>query len=235
MTERSDHDELRDLGPVAAALAQSVPQVDPPASLRAAILESARQSRSVAPVRAGTPVLPWLAAAAMLVVSAGLGLYVRALHQRIDGLEGQLRDALVMLNDSQQRVTVALRASVDAQAPLAVLTAPDVRQINLAGQKAAPAASARAFWSRSRGVVFTAANLPVLPAGRIYQLWFIAGKTPVSAGLLTVPNAQGSLTTTIATPADLPNPDALAVSIEPTGGSPLAGPTGDIYLIGAAH
>jgi anti-sigma-K factor RskA len=81
--------------------------------------------------------------------------------------------------------------------------------------------------------VFTAAHLPAAPPGRVYQLWFIAGKTPVSAGLLASPNAQGSLTTTIATPVDLPNPDALAVSIEPAGGSP--GPTGDIYLIGATH
>jgi hypothetical protein len=140
-----------------------------------------------------------------------------------------------MLNDSQQRATVALRAAADAQAPLAVLTAPDVRQINLAGQTPAPRASARAFWSRSRGVVFTAANLPALPPGRIYQLWFIAGKTPVSAGLLAPPDGQGSLTSTVATPIDLPTPDALAVSIEPAGGSPSPGPTGDIYLIGAAH
>jgi len=270
MTERFDHDSLRELvplyaagmlsgperagvqahvaecaecaaefracRPLDAAFAQSVPQEDPPTSLRDAVLASARRDPPIRRSReSSVGTLAWLAAAAMLLVSAGLGVYVRALQQRIDGLEGQLREALVMLNDSQQRVAVALRAAVDAQAPLAVLTAPDVRQINLTGQRAAPGASARAFWSRSRGVVFTAANLPTLSPGRIYQLWFIAGKTPVSAGLLAPPDAQGSLTSTVATPIDLPNPDALAVSIEPTGGSPGPGPTGDIYLIGAAR
>jgi len=220
--------------PLAAALSQAVPQVDPPAALRESILAAARRDRSTA---RATPrpvsFAPWLAAAAMLLVSVGLGLYVRMLHERIQGLEGELREAIALVNDSQQRVAVAVRAAVDAQAPLAVLTAPDVRQINLAGQKVAPAASARAFWSRSRGVVFTAANLPALPTGRVYQLWFIAGKTPVSAGLLTAPDARGGMTTTLATPTDLPSPDALAVSIEPEGG--VLQPTGDIYLVGAAH
>ncbi len=232
--------EYRAHRPLAAALAQAVPQADPPSALRESILLAARRDRpsvrggiGLEPDVAHTSIAPWLAAAAMLLVSVGLGLYVRALQERIQGLEGQLREAIALVNDSQQRVAVAVRTAVDAQAPLAVLTAPDVRQINLVGSKVAQAASARAFWSRSRGVVFTAANLPALPAGRIYQLWFIAGKTPVSAGLLTPPDARGGMTTTLTTPDDLPNPDALAVSLEPAGGVPQ--PTGDIYLVGAAH
>ena len=241
MTERLDHDALRELvpllaagllrgpdratveahlqtcgecladyrahAPIAGALAQAVPQVDPPPSLRAAVLAAARPNgRSVRPGAA------WLAAAAMLVISVGLGIAVRSLQQRIHGLEAQLRDR---------------------QTPLAVLTAPDVRQINLAGQASAPAASARVFWSRSRGLVLTASNLPVLPPGRVYQLWFISGRTPVSAGLLSAPDERGGLTTTVSTPVDIAPPDALAVSLEPAGGVPQ--PTGSIYLIGPAH
>jgi len=222
--------ELRAYAPVGVALAQVAPQVDPPATLRTAILAATRPAQARA--RTPTSVMPWLAAAAMLVITAGLGFYVGTLQRRIQTLEGELRAALVRVEDSERRVTVALRAAADAEAPLAVLTAPDVRRIDLAGQApVAPAASARAFWSRSRGLVITAANLPPLPSGRIYQLWFVAAPAPVSAGLLT-PDATGSLTTTLTTPPDVPNPTALAVTIEPAGG--VQAPTGAMYLVGAA-
>ena len=115
---------------------------------------------------------------------------------------------------------------------MAILTAPDVRQIDLAGQPVAPRAAARAFWSRSRGLVLTASNLPAPPPGRTYQLWFVTAQAPVSAGLLK-PDASGRVTTLLNTPADLPAPAALAVTLEPEGGS--VAPTGEKYLIGLAH
>jgi hypothetical protein len=46
------------------------------------------------------------------------------------------------------------------------LTADDLVPVDLAGQPAAPRALARAFWSRSRGLVFAGSKLPPLPPGR---------------------------------------------------------------------
>ena len=222
--------EVRAFAPVGVALAQIAPQVDPPATLRSAILAAARPAQATA--RTPASVAPWLAAAAMFAITAGMAFYVAALQRRIQSLEGELRAALVRVEDGERRVNVALQAAAAAETPLAVLTAPDVRRIDLAGQAAAPTASARAFWSRSRGLVITAANLPPLPAGRIYQLWFVTRPAPVSAGLLT-PDDRGGLTTTLSTPADVPDPTALAVTIEPAGGVPA--PTGAMYLVGAAQ
>ena len=215
--------------PVGAALALIVPQFDPPASLRAAILADARRTASPTRAAAAAPWTAWLAAAAMFVATAGLGIYVFDLRQQVQRLEAQLRDALVRVDEGERRVAVALR---EAEAPLAVLTAPDVRTIALAGQPPAPSASARAYWSRSRGLVMTGANLPPLPAGRIYQLWFLKGQTPISAGLLA-PDTSGRLRTVLSTPADIADPDVLAVTQEPAGGVPA--PTGAIYLAGPAH
>jgi anti-sigma-K factor RskA len=104
-----------------------------------------------------------------------------------------------------------------------------VARVDLAGQTIAPKASARAFWSRSRGMVFTASNLPPLPAGRIYQLWVVTAQAPISAGLLT-PDATGNVSDIFNTPQDLPQPVAMAVTIEPAGGVPA--PTGAMYLVG---
>jgi anti-sigma-K factor RskA len=223
--------ELAAAMPVGAALAQIVPQFEPPASLRAAILADARRS-SPARTRAAMPWMPWLAAAAMLVATTGLALYAGQLRQQIRRLEGELRAALLRVDEGERRVNVALRQVADAQAPLAVLTAPDVRLIAMAGQAAAPNASARAYWSRTRGLLLTGDNLPALPPGRIYQLWFVRGRTPVSAGLLQ-PDAEGRLRALLATPREIADPEVLAVTQEPAGGLPA--PSGQMYLVGTVN
>jgi anti-sigma-K factor RskA len=78
-------------------------------------------------------------------------------------------------------------------------------------------------------MVFTASNLPALPPGRTYQLWVVTAQAPLSAGLLA-PDAQGGVSETFSTPPDIPQPVAIAVTIEPAGGVPA--PTGDKYLVG---
>jgi anti-sigma-K factor RskA len=225
--------ELRSYRRVNAALAQVVPQHDPSPAVRTRVLDAARRStdgRAVRPSAQRATWLPWLAAAAMLVVTLGLGYYVMELQERLQFLEGQLRDALLRVDEGERRVNVALRAAAAAEAPLSVLTAPDLRRIDLAGQAGAPQATARAFWSRTRGLVFTGSDLPPVPAGRTYQLWFIAGGVPTSGGVMTRPDANGRMTTVVSPPANVPNPDALAVTIEPDGGVPA--PTSNPFLIG---
>lgn len=71
-------------------------------------------------------------------------------------------------------------------------------------------------------------GLHPLPRSRVYQLWFIAGNRPVSAGVFTVPSPQTSTVT-----AQLPagGYSLAAVTVEPgPHGSPQ--PTGQKVLIG---
>ena len=96
-------------------------------------------------------------------------------------------------------------------------------------QPFAVSARARALWSRQRGMVFTVANLPPLPAGRVYQVWVVTAQAPVSAGLLT-PDAAGGGSVYFETPVDILPPTAVAVTLEPAGGVPA--PTGAMYLVG---
>ena len=226
--------ELSRFAPVVGALAQIVPQHDPPAALRTRVLASAGGRVIAMPARRPlTAWAPWLAAAAMLVVAVGAGGYAGRLREQVRQLEAELRDARARVDDGERRVNVALVALADAQKPLAIMTAPDVRQIDLAGQRVAPRAAARTFWSPSRGVVLMAANLPALSPGRTYQLWFVTpAQAKVSIGLVK-PDANGRVTTVVSNAANLPDPAALAVTDEPDGGVPQ--PTGQMYLVGAAH
>jgi anti-sigma-K factor RskA len=77
-------------------------------------------------------------------------------------------------------------------------------------------------------MVFAATNLPPLPPGRIYQVWLVAGKTPVSAGLIA-PDDTGRGVGIFRTPVDVAGPVSVAVTIEPEGGVPA--PTGAFYLV----
>jgi anti-sigma-K factor RskA len=241
--------EVRSLRVIAEALPYGIPVIDPPPSLRARVLEAATgrlPSLAAAPLVAAQekPQPPplasrgstfaraaaWLSAAALLVVAVGLGVYARSLQTRILSLELDLRDARARLDRSEQQVAVATRSVQAAEARMAVLTAPDLRQVNLAGQPVAPRATGRAFLSRGRGLMFTASDLPPLRAGRAYQLWVLLTPTnPVSIGMLQV-DANGRVAQAFGTQPDMPRPFAVAVTEEPEAGVPA--PTGDKYLVG---
>lgn len=214
------------------ALAQAVPRIEPPSSLRARVLSSVAGVTSTASPSARTMslVVPWLAAAASLVMAVTVGGYAVAMRGRVAALEERLRDAAREAALSQRQIADLRRTSAQAEFEMAVLAAPDLQRIELSGQTAAPRSAGRAFWSRSRGLVFTALNLPTPPAGKTYQLWVLTGHSaPISAGLFK-PDAGGRVSTTFETPVDLPQPVGMAVTIEPDGGVPL--PTGDKYLAG---
>ncbi len=210
--------EIASLRPVVGALASAVLQVTPRAQIRNRILSDAGQGAGlkthpyrddyVVHDRKFSPALVWLPLAAAIVIAVGAGIYAVRLQRQMGELQGRFDQA---------------------QATTAVLAAPDLARIDLQGQPVAPDARARALWSRSRGLVFTAANLPPAPAGRAYQVWVVTAQAPISAGLLT-PDPSGAGTQYYMTPADIAPPVAVAVTLEPAGGVPA--PTGERYLIG---
>ena len=139
---------------------------------RAATATAQRAVEAEAP-RSPRRVLAFLSAAAALVALA-LGLYAVSLQQRIRVLEEELR-ARVGARRGRPAAARAVSASrrTGASQIRAILAAPDLRRIDLAGQKAAPGASGRAFWSPAQGLVVAFDNLPATSADRVYQLWVI--------------------------------------------------------------
>ncbi|CAM3759985.1 anti-sigma factor domain-containing protein [Occultella aeris] len=67
-------------------------------------------------------------------------------------------------------------------------------------------------------------NLPSLGADEVFQAWTLAGSAPASAGLFS--SSDGGATVLLG--GDVLTADAVAVTIEPQGGSPA--PTGDILF-----
>ena len=242
--------EVRALEDTIGALGGVVPQIDPPARVRARVLAVAgieteaggtpsgggvatfRSAESTpAATRPGSRALPgWLAAAAALVLASGLGLWALQLRTTLDAVNARVERAEQEVVEMRRTLGEAQEHTRVLQAHNEVMFAPDTLRVDLAGQPVAPGASARAFMSRQTGMVFTANQLPKLPADKVYQLWVIPqGQAPVSAGLLA-PDASGHATLLAKVSPDLPPPAVVAVTIEPAGGVPA--PTGDKALVG---
>jgi anti-sigma-K factor RskA len=227
-------EEVRSLRAAAAELAAAVPYRRPPAELRNRVLASIETSAQSAPSTSGTASTSsraawWLAAAAS-VAAVAIGAYAATLRSQVNLLEGELRVARVQAAAAQQQLAQAQRDIRLVNVSTGILAAPDVVRVDLRGQGRAPNASARAFWSPSRGVLFTAAALPALPATQVYQLWIVTDGGPVGAGLLA-PDASGA--SMILGETNAPVAKAFAVTIERAGG--VEKPTLDaMVLMGAA-
>ena len=101
----------------------------------------------------------------------------------------------------------------------------------LAGPDAKPALVATAERG-SRFLTVKAVATVDVPAGRALELWMLPdGRAPVSVGLVP---ATGIDRVALRAPAGVALQDipALAVSVEPAGGSPTGAPTGPVILSG---
>jgi hypothetical protein len=208
------------------ALGRAVPRHTPPPALRARVLSTAMSSGVTKRSPRSTRWPSLLAAAATLVaVIASYGWW--AARTEVARLQGELAEL--------QTETGALRAvrdglereQRDARRMAAIISAADVTRVSLAGLAPATAATAQVYVSRSNGMLFLAEVLPDLPPDRVYQLWSIVAGAPVSGGIFS--RAVDGRAQLLA-PAPPGAPQALAVTVEPSGGVPA--PTGPQYLVG---
>ncbi|MCA1591719.1 MAG: anti-sigma factor [Acidobacteria bacterium] len=113
-----------------------------------------------------------------------------------------------------------------------IVTAPDAPVNLLAGTNEAPQARARLVYDRRTGsAVLSASNLPSAPAGKAYQLWYIAGGKPLP-GVVFNTDASGRAVLRDRVPPEGRNASIFAVTLEPAGG--LTAPTGAKFLLGNA-
>ena len=167
-------EEARALRAAASELAFAVPPRQVPPALRAKVLGAVERSASAgisAPTRVPEPRratgTPWILAMAATLAAILAGAAALTLRLQNGSLSEQLRLARAQNEAAQQQMLEARAQLASAQveirlvnATTGILAAPDVVRVDLKGEPAAPAAIGRAFWSRSRGVLFTANALP---------------------------------------------------------------------------
>ena len=218
--------EVKELQSVAAMLAFDTAPAEPSPAVYERLME---QARSVAPPKPPRPRLPFLTRYWLQLVTGTAAIGAIAVTLAVTRANTELRRLNQVLSSriAQLEVQVAQNASY-----IAMVSAPDVRVVNLAGQGLNVQASGRIFWDQSkRKWLFSVRDLPQLPADKSYQLWFVpASGNPVSAAVF---NTEGDGTTRqqIDVPEGLAALKAAAVTTEPAGGLPQ--PSGAFALLGA--
>ena len=225
--------ELEEWRDTSAALAYAAAPVAPSPAVRARVLESIRaeaqdgkhnvvplaRPRKSQPATAG-----WSRAAqaiaAVLVLAFLVGLLVLwsktvAMRATITQLNQQLLDTSARLEHERKAIEV--------------LTTPGAKMRELAGTKEAPAAHAMLAMDKSGHAVFMARGLPQAPAGKAYQLWFIAGAKPMPGKVFKTDSTGNAMMMDEQIPADALAAGTFAVTLEPQEG--VSSPTGAMYLL----
>ena len=198
---------------VAASLALSTALQKAPRSLRSRVIaEAGRRQRPALPPFPAR--LRWLWPAATGVLAAGvaaavafalvLQTEVNDLHDDRDRLASDAQKAGAVLNE-QRRL-------------MAVLAAPDAKQINLQPADASSDALAVYYWSSSTGTgALLSNNLPPLNEGQVYQVWLLTGNQVYDVGRFRSWNGVGQLSMDIKGVSG--RPVGIGVSIEDAAGA----------------
>jgi anti-sigma-K factor RskA len=227
---------LADYRRVVGAIGAGVEGAPVPEGLKARTLARATgrpASGASSLATASRPGWTWLQAAAVLLIGV-LGAYVWSLRATVNVLSRDLAVATERAETLRQELAALRQEHTQLASMVDVVSAPDVVRVDLRGTSAGVNATARAYVSLNQGLVFTAAGLPALPAGRVYQLWVIppGAPAPVSAGLVPI-DSTGGARMTIGLPQGVTSVGTVAVTSEPGPvGSP--GPTSTPLLAGTA-
>ncbi|MBW8876426.1 MAG: anti-sigma factor [Acidobacteria bacterium] len=212
------------------ALAGSVVPVEPSETTRARVLRMTAGAATAVPPPRRLP--RWLAlAAAALLVMAVWGVAgqtrLRGELERLTAERDRLARQVAVLD---REVTLARDAAERSAQALQVVAAPGVKSVVLAGLGPAPQAKGQTYVNpRQGGALFYAFDLPALPQGKTYELWYIAAGKPVPAGTFAV-DPHGAASVRVERVPDVSSIQAWAVTVEPAGGVPQ--PTGAMVLKG---
>ena len=188
-----------------------------------------RESREAR--RARRPALLFGYLAASLAIAA-LSVGLVTLWQRNNELRADLARLSAQLEETRSQLGQTRTELASARGEATMLSAPDSHVTELIGTEVAADARARLVFNETTGeAVLVAAKLPPPPAGKAYQLWYIAGNTPLPGPVFATDAAgRGQLRGTI--PPEGRRAALFAVTLEPAGGVPA--PSGDMYLKGPA-
>lgn len=185
------------------------------------------------PARRSTSIVPRLFAVAASVAFVALIITLILLWNSYNAM----RQEMARLSDRYEQTQAELEKErgtlEDERAAKDLFAAPEAFVASLKGTEMAGGARARLIFDRQTGrAMLMADGLPPAPAGKAYQLWFIAeGKAPTPGHVFT-PDAKGHTEVRGEVPVEARNANTFAVTLEPQGGA-LA-PTGPKYLLSAS-
>ena len=235
---------VTELESASTILATSVPQHKAPEVIRQSVFQQIRREVPAieAPRRSAFSFgwIPWAIAAGLAVCcgllwnnKSQLTAAVANVEQENEALQGRIASLDAERTRLESRVSALEKERQDLQIRVASLEERDplreIQPITLAAQPGAPVAEkVMALWDPYRREGALHAKLPEPAPDKDYQLWIITPefKQPVDAGV--IPAVSDNKMFTASRPVT--QVAALAISIEPKGGSPA--PQGPVIYLG---
>jgi anti-sigma-K factor RskA len=232
-----------------SALAYAAAPAEPSPEVRARILENVRSMKAQAGITkpgptderpklksepatnvVQLPVRSWSSQQKVLALAASLAfvaliasLYV--VWSRNQALQANVARLSRELDEKQRRL-----ASLEQDRE--ILTSPTAAVAMLKGTPMAEKAQGKLMYDQKTGrAIFMASDLPPAPAGKAYQLWYIAG-THVMPGSVFNIDASGRAMMHDQLPPEARDATVFAVTLEPANG--VNAPTGEKYLLSPA-
>lgn len=170
-------------------------------------------------------VRPWSAASTWGAIAAGLVFVALtaslfALWKQNTLARGELARLSEQIREAQQQLARQREA-------IEIVASPGTRMSELAGTAVMPGAHAMLAYDKSGRAILMAKGLPPAPAGKAYQLWFIAAGRPLPGKVFTT-DLSGAGTLKDQVPAEALSAAVFAITLEPESG--MQAPTGAIYL-----
>jgi anti-sigma-K factor RskA len=229
-----------------AALALAASQMEPPATLKARILEAcAEPGRSAAAQPAGTVTpfpmnrfLPWAAAAAFAVAATWLATQNMALRNQNASLrtERELAEVAYKMTQNQLSERSLLAEKMISDLGNKLRSSEDLSRLKISALASLAGntkeAQVIAVWDPAQQAgLLTMEKLPAIADTQDYQIWIVdpAYKDPVNGGVFHVA-ADGKVTLAFKPDQPVAQAAAFAISVEKKGGVPKA--EGPIVLLG---
>lgn len=206
-----------------ALLGLAAPALAPPPEVRERLLRRIRVRAVLGTATRPAGWLRWVTPAlalAAIVLAVATGVLWRQ-NSRLVRRTQDLEAAAKQQAEAMER----------ARDVLDVLTSPETIRVALVPNGTKPVPRGRALYNTAKGrLLFSAVDLPALPAGRTYELWLIPVKgDPIGAGVFQ-PDAKGNGEVVLPTLEAGVKAKAFAVTVEPAGGVPK--PTGSMVMVG---
>jgi anti-sigma-K factor RskA len=223
---------LRDVSELSVQLARAVPQVAPPARVKARLLERVQMTQHPAKSQAGRGRirLAWSVAAVATVAAAGFAWQAVTVQRELAVTNRLLASTIADTGKLRSEIS-QYRADLERYKDAMMLGEPGVRFVSLDPMEG----DRNAFGSvvtkpdKSAGMLYVY-RFPMAPEGKEYQLWGLRdGLPPVSLGMFSV-NPDGTAMLSMKTIPESTHIVGFAVTMEPKGGMPQ--PTGTMYVKG---
>jgi anti-sigma-K factor RskA len=248
--------ELAEWQDTTAAFVYSTPSIEPPPALRSSLLASIRAAKAetlssseakrrrdsvadaagqISPAATNVIALPertrtrWnvaqkFGALAASLFFAAVVIALVMLWSRNQAMQAELARSNRDLQATQEQLR-------HEQEKSSMFASPETKVATLTGTPMAPDAHARLAYNNQGSAMLIADKLPPAPAGKDYQIWFIADGKPMPGGVFK-PDAAGHVEMQDRIPAAARGAAAFAITLEPQGGT--SAPTGEKYLLSAA-